>query len=565
MTGRELGRRLRAHGFIAAWNGAPGLGALFCTGPDAGTFLQAQLTSDVLALRSGEGQLSARVDRRGRLRAWFSLHRLPERGQAHPLYLLLLPADQVDALRDELLGAAVAEDIRIDDVGADLAGVLREGPDVATGEPLSVTTAEDPPGAWCIARSFTGDPGELLLWFGDAAEQDACLETRRGAAVQLDAEPAADAAWRSLQIEAGRPELGRDLEPGSHILNQTGLTDETVCWTKGCFLGQEILARVRTYGSPPESLRCLVFDGRDVLDAPSPGAPLLSSDSDALGTWAGAGWSPTREAPVALAFLRRDWSTPGRRLDLSDGVVAEVVLPPLYSAADAETRARHLYEQAVSQFSAGEDETAVALLENALVLCPDYGDALEALGVILGRLQRYDEAIAVFERLERMAPDEPMVHVNLSLYHMKRGDTEEAERQKTLATLKRFGAGAAAAAVDRTALEAEARRKLALFDEVLAFDPDDPLALMGSGEALTALGEIEAAETRLARARAGQPDNSALHLRHGRVLETLERPDEAAAVYAAGVAVAARRGDLQPLREMEHRLLVLRAAERPTD
>ena len=67
-----------ATGLCWAWDGAPGLGALLVAGRDAGFFLQAQLTSDVAALGPGTGQLSARLDRKGALVAWFSLHRLPE-------------------------------------------------------------------------------------------------------------------------------------------------------------------------------------------------------------------------------------------------------------------------------------------------------------------------------------------------------------------------------------------------------------------------------------------------------------------------------------------------------
>ena len=84
---------------------------------------------------------------------------------------------------------------------------------------------------------------------------------------------------------------------------------------------------------------------------------------------------------------------------------------------------------------------------------------------------------------------------------------------------------------------------------------------MGAGNALTTLERHAEAEPLLARARAGQKDNSPLYLAHGRVLELLGREEEAAEAYRAGVTVASRKGDLQPLREMEHRLLMLTAAD----
>jgi len=96
-----------------------------------------------------------------------------------------------------------------------------------------------------------------------------------------------------------------------------------------------------------------------------------------------------------------------------------------------------------------------------------------------------------------------------------------------------------------------------MFGEVLQIDPDDPLALMGLGNALVVLERLDEAEPHLARACAVQKDNSAVYAAHGKLLERLGRIAEARAVFAAGIEVASRKGDLMPLREMEHRLLVL--------
>ena len=113
------------------------------------------------------------------------------------------------------------------------------------------------------------------------------------------------------------------------------------------------------------------------------------------------------------------------------------------------------------------------------------------------------------------------------------------------------------AAEDQRVRRDEAARKQAMFAEVLELDPDDPLALMGLGQALETLGDDRGAAEHLARALAGQPGNSPLYASYGRVLARLGRTAEAAAVYRDGIAVASRKGDLMPLREMEHRLRLL--------
>ena len=558
----ELCRRARATGLCWDWNGAPALGALLVAGADAGTFLHAQLTSDVAALAPGTGQLSARLDRKGALVAWFSLHRLPEQGQPFATYLALLPRAEIAGLMADLERFVIGEDVLLEDVSDEFDGAVVQGPAAAGGMAEFAVRAEA--AGFTIARSFTGDAGYLRL-------------VPRGASLAVpmpmigsDPDDAADTAWHWLRVEAGWPLLGTDLAPGGRVLPQTGLEDRTVSYTKGCYLGQEVVARIRTYGSVPEALRGLVLGelpGDALPSFPAPGQALGDAEGRKLGTWASGALSVAWQRPVALAYVGRAQRTPGTVLTvrLADGTTtpAEVVLLPFHDSTDAAQRARRLHERAVHLFSRGDDGRAVALLEEAIALDPAFAEAYEALGVILGRGERYHQAIDIFKRLGEIAPDEPMVHTNLSLYYMKIGDKDEAERQKAEATLKRFAgldgekAAREDAAAETAARRADAERKLGMFGEVLQIDPDDPLALMGLGNALVTLERLEEAEPHLARACAVQKDNSAAYASHGKLLERLGRTDEARAVFTAGVQVASRKGDLMPLREMEHRLLVL--------
>jgi Flp pilus assembly protein TadD len=104
---------------------------------------------------------------------------------------------------------------------------------------------------------------------------------------------------------------------------------------------------------------------------------------------------------------------------------------------------------------------------------------------------------------------------------------------------------------------ADAIRKKAMFAQVLEFDPEDGIALFGLGNALSILAEWEPAAEVLARAAGSERDNSAVHLALGKALEQLGRNAEAERVYREGMEVASRKGDLMPLKEMEHRLLLL--------
>ena len=574
MTGqaRKLCEGARAKGLWAKWNAAPGLGAVLAAGPEAASFLQAQLTSNVNALAPGEGQVSARLDRRGALVSWFHLLRFPDRGQPFPSYLMVLPMTGLGRLLADLSSFIFSEDIVLEDVSDDFQGVVLQG---AEAKDFMVRAgALDPnhaPLSWPF--SLTGDPGFLCLGpegYEGGAGLGRLLEmaTQEGWEILGD-DQASGQGWRWLCAEAGWPRLGTDLQPGQRVLPQTGLEQQVVSTTKGCYLGQEVVARIRTYGSVAQALRGLVFSGLETGDLgrlPEPGQDLCDATGKVLGTWASGGWSVARQAPFALAFLDRNSRTPGRTLDilLTDRttVSAGVNLLPLYSAMDQEQNARQLHHRAVQLFSQGLDDEAISLLEESLRLDPTAPEAFEALGVILGRGERYHEAIDIFRRLEEVAPDEPMVHTNLSLFYMKIGNREEAERQKALGTMKRFGNLEPDRAQQMQENEKETRRqdarqKKSMFAEVLAIDPEDPLALMGMGKALIDLDQLEEAESCLARALAAQKDNSPLYLAHGKVLQQLQRTDAAVEVLTRGVEVASRRGDLMPLREMQHRLALL--------
>lgn len=568
---RDLCRDVRRKGLVAAWDGVPGLGALLVGGPDGGAFLQSQLTCDVVGLAPGSGRSAARLNRGGALVDTCQVLRLPDRGQPFPAYLLVLERARLAPLGDDLRASLVSENVALEDVSAEFDGLLIEGPPAAGADGAPADALELP-------FSATGDAGRLVLLPADGRGRLAGLHDRvlAAGAVDLDADPGGATAWDWLRLEGGHLLAGRDYEPGRTQLAKTGLEQRVVDWSKGCYLGQEVVARVRTYGSVATALRGLLLSDDD-SEPPPPGADLEIEEGGKIrkirkirkiGTWAAAGWSATRDRPVALAYLDRLHRTPGRRLRVRAGgrmLDAEVTLLPLHAAAGAGERAAGLLERAVRGFAAGnlDDDAAVALLREAVLLDPQQTEAHEALAVILGRQERFHEAIDVLRRLEEIAPDEPMVHANLSRYYMRLGDREEAERQKSLATLKRFGGDLdpeeqrRRAAAEADARREDAARRRAMYAEILDLDPEDSLALMGLGTALLDLEDFAAADEHLARALAAQRDNSPLHLARGRALEALGRVDEAADVYRAGVEVASRKGDLQPLKELEFRLLLL--------
>jgi len=267
----EICRQARSRGLAAQWDQAPDLGLILVTGPDCREFLHARLTSDVLSLEPGEGQLSAKLTGRGELVAYFSLHRMPDLGQPFPSYLFLIPRGDLAGLLADLEATLISENALLEDVSDQFEALLVQGPEALfflgdffnwsspdQAPDYSVrlpegTGPEQPAGLMVFSRSFTGDPGRLLLWPAGSAGsqfQEAFWSAARTEGL-VTLGPAADdaIAWSWLTIEAGWPSLGRDLAPSRVVLPGTGLEQQVVSATKGCFPGQEVVARIRTYGS----------------------------------------------------------------------------------------------------------------------------------------------------------------------------------------------------------------------------------------------------------------------------------------------------------------------------
>jgi len=585
--------------------GPASLGALRASGPDAATFLQAQVTNDVSGLRPGEGNLSARVTRTGHLVQVFSLHRLPTGGDDAPAFMLLMERQAVGTVTRAFEEFLISDDVTLEDVTEGYVWLALQGPRAAAaaaeafGNPgdggfdaipangvRGLDDQDAPVGTLAFRRSLTGDPGLILAVPTDQAPAAAVLErlestTGAHGLTRPEGEPLAE-ALEVLRIEAGCIRVGPDTPERDRLLPETGLEQQLVSYVKGCYLGQEVIARVRTYGSLPFTLRGLVLRGCDrplddpaaaaaLENLPDAGADLRVEPDRKVGQIVSRTLSPVRNAPVALAYLDRAHRTPGTELDLvgKRGTIrARVELLPFFRAPDHAARAVALYDRAVRVFAEGDEEQALTMLEEALRIDPGFADGYEALGVILGRSGRFHEAIDLFKRLEEVAPDEPIVNTNLSLYYMKLGDKQTAERESARALEKSLerGAGAERGAADAAAEQGTARRedalrKKAMFGQVLEIDPEDPLALFGLGNALAALEEWEEAAGVYARAARAEKDNSAVHLARGKALEKLDRVAEAAAVYGAGLEVASRKGDLMPLKEMENRLLLLKAVQ----
>jgi folate-binding protein YgfZ len=140
----------------------------------------------------------------------------------------------------------------------------------------------------------------------------------RGALEAAGAAVVGGVAAEVLRVESGRPRWGHELDD-SVIPQEAGLNERAVSFTKGCYVGQETVARLHWRGRPNRHLR-----GLRLAEPVDPGTPVVLGERE-IGRVGSAVVSP-RLGPIALAILRRE-AEPGASVD-AGGVAAEVVALP---------------------------------------------------------------------------------------------------------------------------------------------------------------------------------------------------------------------------------------------
>ncbi len=549
-------------------------------GSDAASWLHAQTTNDIASLESGQGNANAILDRQGRVQCYFTVHRWEDE------YWLLVERVQVPILVERLESALFIEDVTIEDTGAELEQVVIQGP-ATMGYLGRLLDTDEGVGSELLPSAMHGcHPIELLghevLAFRATltGEDGYVFVTERGKGQTLVEElidhGAAEgvieieaAAREVLRVEAGIPRFGVDFD-SSCIISETTLERDAVSFEKGCYPGQEVVARLRTYGALKKGLVGLIFDDLDagVTARLSMDTARLNVDGKKIGELRSVVWSTTLDRTIAMAYLDKEHRTPNTTLELAidgiDGVhSARVIMLPFYEAPSREERARAQYEEALARFERDSDDTdssGIPLLKEAILLDPAFEDAYEAIGVILHRQHRVDEAIHFMQRLARLNPNCLMAHTNLSVFYVAKGMIEEAEVEKAKAAV--LGIQRASderkakemADAERKRLEHEARERIAMFKEVIEIDPLDSVATFGLGKAYIQLNDYESAVPWLQKAIESQKDYSAAYLTLGKSLEFLGRNAEAIDAFRRGIEAASRKGDLMPLREMERRL-----------
>jgi tRNA-modifying protein YgfZ len=289
-------------------------GKLALSGAGAKEFLDGQVTNAVEALNSGQGVYAAFLSPKGKMLGDLRVLDLGEE--------LFLDTERsvlqelFNMIRRYRIGYDVELHKRTLERGL-LSLIGPQGRAVAGAEDLSAEEHANAPGEvdGTPVRLVANDVGVDLIC--DAADADALAAALRGrGAVDVD-----EAAAEVLRVESGRPRYGLDLDD-TVIPQEAGLNERAVSFTKGCYVGQETVARLHYRGKPNRHLRGLR------LSAPAAHGDELRLGEKVVGTIGTAVVSP-RHGPVALALVRREAEL-GATVAVGSGEeTAEVVELPL--------------------------------------------------------------------------------------------------------------------------------------------------------------------------------------------------------------------------------------------
>jgi folate-binding protein YgfZ len=296
----------------AAWLDLDRRGRFWARGEDRARLLHAMSTNHVQALGPGQGCYAFFLNAQGRILGDAYLLCLNE------AFLLDTEPETHDTLFQHIDKYIIADDVTLEDARGELSVIAVEGP--ASAELLERLGLPAPSGEYAhvaagevrIAKvSSTGQQGFRL--FLPASSKPVLMQRLQAAGVP---EATAD-EQRIVRLEQHKPRYGEDISD-RYLVHETRQM-HAIHFSKGCYLGQEIVERVRSRGQVHRLLSPLTIACPEPY---APGTPLKAGEA-AAGEITSAAFSPALGKVVALAYVRSEYTAPGTKL-AAGGHEAEV-------------------------------------------------------------------------------------------------------------------------------------------------------------------------------------------------------------------------------------------------
>ena len=284
------------------------------SGIDRASYLQGLLTNDIQSLTAGRGCYAAWLTPQGRMLT--DMHVL----ESGTLILMDVPAQQATATLERLEQFIFTEDVRVGSMADAMTGVWLHGPRAPEVLQRVLDGAQNLAG-WDDYRHMPlqfrdepvstaridqlGVPGYCV--YIEQGREAMLIETL----IQAGAATVGSDALQAARIEAGYPVFGSDMTETTIPL-EAGIEDRAISFSKGCYVGQEVIIRVlhRGGGRVARKLVGLRIQGNAV------GRGKLFSGTREIGEITSAADSP-RLGPIALGYLHRDFVTPGTQVEVA--------------------------------------------------------------------------------------------------------------------------------------------------------------------------------------------------------------------------------------------------------
>ncbi len=306
-------------------------GRLRVSGGDAPRFLHGLVTNEVQELKPGQGNYTFFTDVHGHILADAHIFRLEENS-----FRVELGRERAEAIRAHIEHYIIADDVEVVDEGASVACLGVEGP--CALEVVREAIGFDPPNMVPYEHMELPDldirlsrmcvSGEPGYWIWAAPERiPGIWESSVEAGAAIGVRPVGWEAVDICRIEAGLPWFGVDMNEKT-LPQETGQM-QAINFSKGCYLGQEVVERIRSRGHVNRQLVGLLFQGAQEV---SPGAEIVVAGAGA-GVVTSAAYSFGLRRTIGLGTLRREHAAVGTGVSVGalDAVVAR--LPFFYPTA----------------------------------------------------------------------------------------------------------------------------------------------------------------------------------------------------------------------------------------
>ncbi len=318
-------------------------GRMLVSGTEAIQFLNGLITNDMKTLAEGHWMPAAFPNVQGRLIASVRVIRLKDEGvgkNACPTFLIDTEATTHERVLKTIERFTLAGDFRVSDItnqsaqltvqGKSAANIVRsvlgaEAADLAPNEATQIAyirtgsssdrlaagspsnaTAEITDEVTAVRATHTGEDGfDLIINAGEASSLWDALQAAGARPVGYD-------ALDILRIEAGLPRHGIDMDE-TNVVTEAAL-DDAVSYTKGCYVGQEIIARIKYRGHVAKKLSGVMFNQAEKVE---PGASIQSTEGKEIGRITSVNYSPNLGRTIALGYLKYDYLAPETQVNVT--------------------------------------------------------------------------------------------------------------------------------------------------------------------------------------------------------------------------------------------------------